>query len=485
MRDTELLKVSREDFLAILEKEPEFAVDLLRILGLHLQRVSTTSFVPDPTPSTIALIPLDPDVDIGPFSERLASAFPRDPPAMLRRPDLCDDARRDAYGRLLDRCERSHQHVLLIGSDASLEDPWTRFCIRAGDRLLGLTRVASPPPDVMREPDLRGLDLVVVGQPDPQLLSAWVDALDARTTHLVGIAGFDATAALARGLTGASIGLVLSGGGARGFAHIGVLDELVAAGVAIDRVAGTSMGSYIGGLFALGLSPDEIASRCHEEFVRRNPMNDYTIPLIALTRGGKAARMLTRSFGTARIEALPRHFFCLSSELVQSSVVMHRRGSMAWAVAGSMCLPTVFPPLSTPDGLLVDGGVLNNLPVEQMAASGEGPVIASDVSARLPPPPPRITGGPLHRRLVRRARALALGTDMPLPNIRDTLLRAMTLGSIDSVAAAREYADLVISPDMREFGLLSWNALERMREEGRRAARAALATGALRATWSQ
>lgn len=476
VRDTDLLRVSRDSFVALLAEDTGFAVELLRILGLQLQRVRATSFVPDPIPSTIAIVPLEVGLDAGPFAERLVAAFPGQAPVILRQPEQ-DAESPHSFGRLLDRHERTHEQILLLGSSAGLEDLWTRFCVRAGDRVLGLTRAAGPVPDALREPGLRGLDLVVLERSDPELLGSWVEALEARATHLVAVEGFDAIGALARGLSGKSVGLVLSGGGARGFAHIGVLDELLSAGVVIDRVAGTSMGGYIGGLFALGLSPDEIASRCHEEFIARNPMNDYTIPLVALTRGQKAARMLARSFGQVRIEELPRHFFCLTCDLVESRAVVHRRGHLMWAVGASMSMPTVFPPLSTPDGLLVDGGVLNNLPVEQMASSGEGPVIASDVTTRLPSPASRAApGGDSRRqRLLRRSRAVVLGWETPLPNLRETMLRAMTLGSIDSAVAARDYADLVITPNMREFGLTSWKALDRMREEGRRAARAALA----------
>jgi NTE family protein len=477
VRDTDLLRVSRDAFLSLLSEDTEFALGLLRILGLQLQRVRATSFVPDPIPATIAIVPLEAGLDTGPFSKRLAAAFPGQTPLILQRPEQDGKESSHEFGRLLDCCERKHQQILLVGSSAGLTDPWTRFCIRAGDRVLGVTRARGPAPDALRERDLRGLDLVVLERPAPQLLGAWVDAMDARATHLVAVEGFDAIGALARGLSGKSVGLVLSGGGARGFAHIGVLDELLSAGIAIDRVAGTSMGSYIGGLFALGLSPDEIASRCHEELIARNPMNDYTIPRVALTRGEKGVRALARSFGTARIEALPRQFFCLSCDLVQSRTVVHRRGRLTSAVGASMRLPAVFPPLATPDGLLVDGGVLNNLPVEQMASSGEGPVIASDVSTRLPPLASRNAPGRNSRRqrLLGRTRALALGAETPLPNIVEILLRVMVLGSIDSRAAARDHADLVITPDMREYGLTSWKALVPMREEGRRAARAALA----------
>ena len=476
-RDSDLMRVTRDDFLALLREDPDFAVEVTRVMGLQLQRVRATSFAPDPLPSTIAIIPLDPGLDARPFCRRLVAAFQSGRTAMLEQPER-EDGASSSLARLLDRSERDHDRVVLVGSDARLADPWTRFCLRAGDRVLGLTRAASSPPEFPPEARLQGLDLVVQERPEPRQLSAWVDALDARATHLIAAPEHDATAALARSLSGESVGLVLSGGGARAFAHIGVLDELVGAGIVIDRVAGSSMGSYIAALFALGHSPDEIAGRCHEEFVVGNPMNDYTVPVVALTRGNKARHMLGRSFGTARIEALPRHFFCLSCDLVESRAVVHRRGSLMWAVAGSMCLPAVFPPRVTPDALLVDGGVLNNLPVEEMTASGEGPVIASDCSGRIPPPAPRRAPRPGSRRgrLLGRARGLIVGTDIPLPGIGETLVRAMLLGSVDSDAAAREYADLVIAPDLKDFGLTSWHELTRMREEGRRAAQAALAT---------
>ena len=179
---------------------------------------------------------------------------------------------------------------------------------------------------------------------------------------------------------------MLSGGGARGLAHIGVLDELLAAGVNLDRVGGCSMGALVGALFAAGLAPDEIEAKLRAELVERNPMNDYTIPLAALVAGRKAEAMLLRLFGDVQIEELEREFFCVSSDLVTSELVVHRRGNLYEAVGASFCLPGIGPPVAAGDRLLVDGGVLDNLPVATMAARGEGPVIAVDVSSRFEPP---------------------------------------------------------------------------------------------------
>ena len=89
---------------------------------------------------------------------------------------------------------------------------------------------------------------------------------------------------------GKSVGVVLSGGGARAFSHIGVLEELLGAGVTVDRVLGVSMGAYVGALFAMGLDIDEIDARCFEEFVQRRPLGDYTIPRYSLIRGERPKR---------------------------------------------------------------------------------------------------------------------------------------------------------------------------------------------------
>ena len=99
---------------------------------------------------------------------------------------------------------------------------------------------------------------------------------------------------------------MLAGGGARAFAHLGVLETLLGAGLVADRVAGVSMGAFIGGLFAYGYDTEAIDACCYEEWVRRNPINDYTMPRTALIRGRKAEAMLERTFGDVRIEELAR-----------------------------------------------------------------------------------------------------------------------------------------------------------------------------------
>jgi NTE family protein len=333
----------------------------------------------------------------------------------------------------------------------------------------------GPVPSALRGADL--LLLVPAGRPAGS--ERLIQRLDPRSVHIVrrGPRFVGDIARAARRLSGRSIGIVLSGGGARGFSHIGVLKELLDAGLEIDRVGGCSMGAYVSAMCAIEMEPAAMRDRCHEEFVSRSVTSDYTVPLVALLRGQRALEMLGNTFGTARIELQPRDYFCISTDLVSGQLVEHRRGLFVEAVGASMCLPGVFRPRSMRDRLLVDGGVLNNLPVQQMLARGEGPVIAVDVTAEFTAP----ERGPGRFRRARtrawaaRARSFVVGGDEPLPNFIETLARSVSVGSTGAVDAARRQADALIAPDIGAVAMLDFGRLDEMIEIGQRAAADALA----------
>ena len=172
--------------------------------------------------------------------------------------------------------------------------------------------------------------------------------------------------------------------------------------------------------------------------------------------------MLERTCGASRIEELAYNYFCISADLASATPVVHRRGPLARAVGASMSLPGLAPPVRDGDRLLVDGGVLDNLPVEVMVDADEGPVIAVDVMAR---------GLPSARRRGRVGR-----TDR-LPSIVETLARATTLASRAQATASRELAAHTIVPDLRDIALLEFGRFDEIIDAGRLAAEQALADG--------
>jgi predicted acylesterase/phospholipase RssA len=295
-------------------------------------------------------------------------------------------------------------------------------------------------------------------------LDGWAAALDPVESHVIREAEFDADVArTARRLSGTSVGIVLSGGGARAFSHIGVLEELTAAGLTIDRVVGVSMGAVIGALFAMGRDADEIDAICFDEWVQRRPLGDYTIPRHALLRGERVQSMLHRTFGTRLIEELPRSFMCASTELRSGRLRIARHGPLWEAVGFSINVPILGPPVIRGRDMFVDGSLVDNLPVKAMADMSEGPIIAVDVKATFERPEPGPAG--------------AAGRDdrpVRLPSLNETLMRVVLLGSENTSEAARRHADLVIKPRTHGIGLLEFHQLDAAREAGREAAREAL-----------
>ena len=352
----------------------------------------------------------------------------------------------DGPGAALARAEAACDAVLLVAG----RDPWwDAFCRRQGDRTVLVADSTTPPADA------RGCDLVLLAPMPPGATRRWLDEAHPAAHHLVYDVAFDVGAArVARRLAGRSLGVVLSGGGARGLAHIGALAALSEAGFDIDRIGGCSIGALIAGMAALGLDADQIRDRCHDELVRSKPFNDWTLPRVALIRSRKAERMLQRIFGELQVEELPRPFFTVSADLVSSSAVVHRTGSLVEAVSASMSIPGLAPPRARGPHLLIDGGVLNNLPVDLMHESREGPVVAIDV--------------------VRRLELEGIASARRLPPIMETMTRATVLGSVERAERNRALAALVISPDLRGVGLRQFSVLDQAIAAGRAAAEEAL-----------
>ncbi len=464
-RDSDLLCLQRDHFLTLLESEPAFAIALTRALAALLRQSRSLAPQPVPLPATIALLPAAPGQSVRGMADLLiaqlgAGTTVLAPPVRERT-------------AVLDRAERENERVLLVGGEPGADDDWNRFCARQADRVLVLAE-GRPAGEIEPLRTLGQREVLLAGDAAPGALGRWLDTLEAASGRLIGppAAWPQTLRRTARALTGRSVGIVLSGGGARAFAHIGVVEELLASGIELDRVAGSSMGAFVGAQVAMGLEPGEIYDNCEEEFIDRKPMSDYTVPLVSLVRGLRAKDLVQRRFADRLIEELPREFFCVSCDLVTSELVLHRRGPLFEAVGASCSLPGVGPPAALGGRLLVDGGVLNNLPIEPLAASRAGPVIASDVTAQFQVAR-RDSADEVGARARVRAAVLGLGAGVPL-RLHEVVMRTITLGSLDTVAVGQQHADLLITPDVRAVGMVAFDQLARLREAGRRAARAAL-----------
>lgn len=357
----------------------------------------------------------------------------------------------------LERAERSADKVVLqAGTD---DAPWRDFCLRAADRIV-LVAADPAPPSAPLPARAVGADLVLASPTaNREQRRAWEALLTPRSVHTVRPgASAEELRPLAARITGRSVGLILGGGGARAFAHLGVLEELHAAGVEVDRIAGTSMGAIVGALAATGLDPAGVDAYVYEYFIRTNPMTDYTVPVKGLTRGRRIPALLRQAFDGRLVEELPKEFRCVSVDLLARKAVVHRRGPLADAVGCSLRLPGIFPPYVYDGTLHVDGGVLDNLPVSALSGD-EGPRIAVAVGFGGDTTPSSLaqTAGPPR-----------------VPGIAETLMRTMMMGSGLAAATTLGQADAVIRPGTRGVGLLEFHQIDQAREAGRAATREAL-----------
>jgi NTE family protein len=468
-RHSELLELGREAFEGLIQKAPSFALGLTRAMGAQLaaSRMPVAAATP---PRTIAVVGLDEQAPAAEVAEELADAL-----------SMYGSVARLAGGEVsaIDQAERDAERVVLR-CEPTPEHGWTHLCVAEAHLVVAVSSGSPSPPWREHASALQGCELLVFA---PAIAEGVLEALQPREAQVVADRAQrgEAVAAMARRLAGRSLGIVLSGGGARALAHLGVLEELRAAGLRFDRIAGVSLGSLVAATTAAGFSTEGTNEAFESAFVANNPSNDFVPPAYSLIRGGKTRRLLLDAFGDRRIEELPLRFFCLSCDLIAREAVVHRSGRLVDALYPSLAIPGVFPPVATCDGrLLVDGGVLDNLPVATMARKGEGPVIAVDVTGHLGrvKHPRRLRVARLGPRLGRPLRRALTGCEDAIPYLGDTIVRTITAGSSDTVAAARMHADLVITPQTAGIGLMDWKAMPRVVEIGRRAAREALAAHA-------
>jgi NTE family protein len=240
---------------------------------------------------------------------------------------------------------------------------------------------------------------------------------------------------------GRGTSLVLSGGGARGLAHVGAIRALREQGVDIDAIGGTSIGAVIGAMHALGWDLSDAARSCVDAF-SQNRFTDFALPRIALFSPRKFERTLGRWFGSLNIEDTPLPFFCVSTNLSSGKSEIHRSGSMATWLQASTAIPGVFPPVLEKGVEHVDGGILNNFPVNAASAFGGGPIIGIDVGSDS------------------AALQGADGTGREARKMIDLLWRVGTIGNSAANAAGSAQCDVLIRPSVAGVKILAWRQRE-------------------------
>ncbi len=460
LRDTELLRIGPGAFEALVAKHPRVMIDMMRVMARRLLE-TTRSPREHVRPKTFAIVPLQDGLAEEPVAHRIAAALTD----MGAKAAVLDATASGQSAEWFHTFEAAHDVVFYRGDTP--DSAWTQHCMRQADRIYLFARVGRPlPPQPVRAVKER-----VCGLPELLLLHPYGNR-GALPEHFAFHSGLfeshhhirqdcaDDIRRLARCVAGRAVGLVLGGGGARGFAHVGVVKALAEAGVPFDYLGGVSMGAIVAAGLAAEWSIEELSDRMRAVFVTAKPLSDYTLPLIALVRGRKVTKLLRTHFGSMRIEDLARPYFCISSDLTTGRIHEHRTGYLWRALRASAGLPGIMPPVNSRGHLLVDGGVMNNLPVDLMRERRIGPLIASDVTGEIDfsVRDRRYGERPVWRLIWQRMR----GT----PSIFDVLMRTGTVGSEAQRRLVRDEADFLFEPPLEGINPLDWRSFDRAIKEG-------------------
>lgn len=485
IRDSTLARFDASTFESMVARHPQLMLSVSRSLLARLDHGMRSRAPERATAIAVAVTAPSIDVDllatdigneVGRFgSTRVLSSDGVD--RYLGRPGISqiavDNVDIPRLAELLHEAEVGSDHVIFLADqDVS---PWSHRVIRQADRLV---IVASARPDAAERRRLSAFTEELSGRDHVHRMLAVVHPRSTDrprgTDDLVALVGADEVvhvrhgrsddvARLARLATGHGVGLVLGGGGARGFAHLGVFRALNEVGVPVDAIGSCSIGAPLGAAIAIGLRDDELIDVVERQF---DKLLDYTLPVVSLLRGERISRNISQTLDSYAFADLWLPYYCVSTNLTRSQLEVHRTGSLARAVRASVAIPGVLPPVPYEGDLLVDGGVLDNLPVSVMRDDPMiGTVIAVDVA---PPSGPRASSD--YGLSVSGTRALVASARgrSDYPSATAVLLRTMLVGAVQNQRRALQdgHVDLLVRLNLPGVGLLQFDAVRQVAESG-------------------
>ena len=490
VRDSLLIKVTRAMIERAIMQNPEIEISMTRTVMrrfLRGDRERQSRVIAE----NVCILPITSGLDAAEFARKLREAqgagsgsiavitadeiaerFSTDPAHPIGQ-------HYDALASYVDEIEARSSAVYLAADDH--DTAWTRFCLRHADEVLllasadrdpgpsGVERACLAPPTPI---SIARQTLVLLHKSDTKIptgTARWLDARPvARHFHIRPQSPRDMQR-IARIVSGRGVGLVLSGGGARGFAHIGVIKALEEAGIAIDMLGGSSIGAVMGMVLALGLGADEVAAAVRKAFLLHpmgNVTGDYNfIPLVSLIKGARSRSAMMQAVrdaaGTAPLDSEDSWitFFTMASTFSTGREAVLLRGDLTRNVSASYAIPGALPPIFVGGHMMYDGGTFNNFPVDVMAQLGAGRIIGVDLSVdreqvfdidRVPG-----TLALLRDKLKPRAKRR-----YHLPSVPETLLRSSFITSISKQKAMGKFTDLLFQPRLTEGRLLDWSRFD-------------------------
>ncbi len=484
IRDSNLLQFSKEAFARLVESHPKAVLLLSKNIAIRYQRQVHGTNVASAI-STIAVFPAGHGAPVHDFTKRLFDSLSELGTTVLLDELTVDEvlgrgsAQRSDEERILrwlNKQEARHQYIIY---ESTLEpSSWSRRCIRQADRIL-LVGLGG------YNPDLNSIEKEITFQQSKQHIAQqelilihpnkdkppsgtiqWLKQRNVSDHHHIVFDNADDYKRLCRFLTGNAICLVLGGGGARGCAHIGLLRALQELNIPIDCIGGTSIGSAVASSYALGINANDLVNIIDKFWIEDRPFKDYTLPVVSLVTGRRLNKTLKKLYGDVQIEDLWVKYFSVSANLTRAHTVVHKDGPVWLGVRSSMSIPGHIPPISIDGELHVDGGVLNNLPVDVMREICDGIAIANNVSPAVDLKMSGSSEGTYSGWDYMLNVLKPASRKLEVPSIIKILLRAGTLYSVKAINVSKAMADIYMNPPIENFHMLDFEMTHEIEEVG-------------------
>lgn len=491
IRESTIVEMTQTLFKELTQDYPELIPSITKIIVKRQQRaIGHLNTQTDSPNLALTLLPVDPAVDIIDFSEQLLNALsvygqakvirPKDVDEALGRPGISEVNRNHPFNtsisQWLDEQEAKFDFLIYVPDDGW--STWTQRCVSQSDRILFVTQPELNISAEMGpiENQIQSLklaprqDLVLWHSADTEYPTGTLPWLKARPQlhHHYHIRNQDQKhfGRLARLILGKGIGVVFSGGGARGYVQMGVCQAMEELNIPIDYIGGSSFGSIMAGPPAQEKSVEWTKVRC-DKFSNPKYTRDRTIPLVALNKSAGLVELTKDTFGDWQVEDLWIPYFATVTNLTTAASETIDRGPLWLACRKSISIPGVYSPVIEDGHVLVDGGVMNNFPIDILSERLESSrIIAVSVSPLEGKPRNYDLGHSISgwRLLLNRVNPFA--KKMRVPSLAYSLLRTMEVNSLQLSRQNIKLTDVFMVISAKQYGFLDFSKYEEIIQIG-------------------
>ena len=458
-RESVLLKIGKKEFDQLSAMNPLLQLHLNKIIIERLKRQNEKTEPTKIRSKFIAFFPLDEGVSTNTYSEAFVRYWRESKRiTVLQEGDFEYKSKLDFFLKINEL--ESNDYVIM---PCTGHGDWSSMCMNNADKVVYFAKGDN---NILISNDIASSlihrdELILAFDSAPKDIAGYFKYFQPNKIFRHQVKNKQHQDRIIRIISETAICLVLGGGGAHGLANLGVLKALLEHNIPIDIVGGSSVGSIFAATIAQDWEYEYIYQNIDYHLSKKNPLNDYTLPIVALLKGKKMKKMLRKHFDLP-MEDLWKNMFAVASNLSTSKTEIIQSGALDVAIAASISIPGILPPVLFKQGLLIDGGVLNNLPSDIMKSLYNGYIISVDVVT----PKERTIEHeyPLSNRQFIKNTVTGKKRNY-VPGTMNTILKSVTLASIERSPEKKRHSHIYLTPRINK-GFLAWKAIKSFEDEG-------------------